>query len=151
MPPPFSTIHASAVLIGAKAVLIRGPSGSGKSLLAWEIIRASMQGPFPFTRLVGDDRIHVEACAGRLLVRPSPALAGLIEIRNLGIRGVPYESMAVVNLIVDLSAVDAMRHPIENVNVTEIAGVSLPRLALADRSDALATILAFLTTESGSN
>ena len=35
------TIHATAVLIGAKAVLIRGPSGAGKSMLAWELIEAA--------------------------------------------------------------------------------------------------------------
>jgi serine kinase of HPr protein (carbohydrate metabolism regulator) len=149
MPPPVSTIHASAVLIGTKAVLIRGPSGAGKSSLAWEIIRTSRQKPFPFTRLVGDDRIHVEACAGRLLVRPSPVLAGLIEIRNLGIRRVPYESIAVVDLVVDLAAADAMRHPI--VMATEIAGVTLPRVALANGSDGLAAISAFLTTQAATN
>ena len=45
-----STIHATAVLAGPKAVLIRGPSGSGKSLLAWNLINAPSQGVLPFTR-----------------------------------------------------------------------------------------------------
>ena len=39
-----STIHASAVLAGPKAILIRGPSGSGKSLLAWNLINAASRG-----------------------------------------------------------------------------------------------------------
>ncbi|HEY6861369.1 MAG TPA: serine kinase, partial [Pseudolabrys sp.] len=33
-----STIHASAVLVGPKAALIRGPAGSGKSTLAWSLV-----------------------------------------------------------------------------------------------------------------
>src|SRR3954452_8120481 len=70
------TIHASAVLIGARAVLIRGPAGSGKSRLALELIQAG--GILPLTRLVGDDRVYVEAAHSRLLVRPAEALTGLI-------------------------------------------------------------------------
>ena len=99
------TIHASAVLIGAKAVLIRGPSGAGKSRLAFELIKAGRTGALPFARLVADDRAHVEACGGRLLVRPAAALAGLIEMRGLGIRRLAYEPVAVVGLVVDLAAV----------------------------------------------
>jgi HPr kinase/phosphorylase len=61
-----STIHASAVLVGARAVLIRGPAGAGKSSLAYALIRAADAG-LPFARLVGDDRVHVEAAHGRVL------------------------------------------------------------------------------------
>ena len=86
------TIHASAVLVGARAVLIRGPSGSGKSRLALALLHAAAQGLIPFARLVADDRAHVEAAHGRLLVRPAEALAGLIEVRGLGIRRVPYRA-----------------------------------------------------------
>ena len=98
-------------LIGAKAALIRGPAGAGKSQLVWDLLQAATQGALPFARLVGDDRVHVEAHAGRLLVRPAPALAGLIEIRGLGIRRLPYEPVAAVALVVDLAAADAARHP----------------------------------------
>ena len=42
-------------------------------------------GAVRFARLVGDDRVHVEAAGGRLLVRPAPALAGLIEVRGIGV------------------------------------------------------------------
>jgi len=67
-----STIHASAVLVGARAVLIRGPSGSGKSRLAFDLISAA-GGPMRFARLVADDRAELEAAGGRLLVpRRSP-------------------------------------------------------------------------------
>ena len=65
----------------------------------------------PFARLVADDRAHVEAVHGRLLVRPAPALAGLIEVRGLGIRRVPHEPLAVVGLVVELGQPDAERLP----------------------------------------
>ena len=106
-----STIHASAVLAGPKAVLIRGPSGSGKSLLAWNLVNAASQGLLPFTRLVGDDRLQVIGQSGRLLVRPAQTLSGLIEIHGLGIRKLPFESVAVVGWVVDLAAADGSPLP----------------------------------------
>ena len=80
------------MLVGARAVLIRGPAGSGKSRLALALLHAAKQGLMPFARLVADDRAHVEAAHGRLLVRPAPALAGLIEVRGLGIRRLPLRA-----------------------------------------------------------
>ena len=145
--PDTPTIHASAVLIGAKAVLIRGPSGAGKSRLAFALIEAGRSGALPFTRLVADDRAHVEACGGRLLVRPAEALAGLIEVHGLGIRRLAYEPVAVVGLVVDLAAPDAERHPAASAGETVIAGVALPRLGAAPGAEALPLVLAFLHTQ----
>lgn len=141
-----STIHASAVLVGAKAVLIRGPSGSGKSQLAWNLVQAAEQGALTFARLVADDRVHVEVHGGRLLVRPAPALAGLIEIYGLGIRQLAFEAVAAVGVVVDLAATDAARlPPITAVNAP-ISGVILPRLAVAAGLAALPLVLASLKT-----
>jgi HPr kinase/phosphorylase len=94
------TVHASAVLAGAHAVLIRGPAGAGKSQLALALIQAADTGLLRFARLIGDDRLHLEVHHGRLLVRPAAALAGLIEVRGLGIRRLDYEPVAVVGLVV---------------------------------------------------
>src|SRR6478735_7393544 len=90
------TIHASAVLIGAKAALIRGPAGSGKSRLVWNLIAAAGHGALPFARLVADDRVHLENRAGRLLASAPQALAGLIEVHGLGIRRIAFEPVAAV-------------------------------------------------------
>ena len=98
------SVHASAVLTGAHAVLIRGPAGSGKSQLALALIQAAETGLLRFARLVGDDRLHLEVHHGRLLVRAAGTLAGLIEVRGLGIRRLDYEPVAVVGLVVDLAA-----------------------------------------------
>lgn len=137
-----STIHASAVLVGAKAALIRGPAGSGKSQLVWRIITA--RSVLPFARLVADDRAYVANTAGRLLVRPAPALAGMIEIRGLGIRRIEFESVAVVGLVIDLAADDAERCPDANATKAHIAGVTLPRLAVAGGQEVLPLLLASL-------
>ncbi|MGB6965971.1 MAG: serine kinase, partial [Xanthobacteraceae bacterium] len=67
------TVHASAVLVGARAVLIRGPSGAGKSRLALDLIEAGQSGRLLFTRLLGDDRVHLQNAGGRLLARPAEA------------------------------------------------------------------------------
>jgi len=143
------TIHASAVLAGARAVLIRGAAGSGKSSLAFALIRAGGNS-LPFTRLVGDDRVHVEAAHGRVLVRPAETLAGLIEIRGLGIRRVPFEPVAAVGLLLDLGAVDSERLPFPATAVAEVAGIPLPRLGVAPGADPLPMLFAALRTlESG--
>jgi len=141
-----TTIHASAVLLGARAVLIRGAAGSGKSTLAFALIRAGETGALPFTRLVGDDRMHIEAAHGRLLVRPAETLAGLIEIRGLGIRRVPFERLAVVGLVVDLGAPDSERLPAAKSTLTELAGIALPRLGVAPAADAVRLVFAALRT-----
>jgi serine kinase of HPr protein (carbohydrate metabolism regulator) len=138
-----STIHASAVLVGTRAVLIRGPAGSGKSRLALALIQA---GGLPFARLVGDDRVHVEAAHGRLLVRPADTLAGLIEVRGLGIRRVPFEPLAAVGLVIDLAAADAERLPPSESAATEVAGIALPRLAVAPGEDPVGLVIAALRT-----
>src|SRR5207247_3840591 len=93
-----STIHASAVLVGSRAVLIRGPAGCGKSWLALALLDAAAQGLVRFAKLVTDDRAELEACHGRLLVRPPAPIRGLIEIRGLGIRRLPLEPVEVVGL-----------------------------------------------------
>jgi hypothetical protein len=139
-----ATIHASAVLVGRKAALIRGPAGSGKSQLVWDLLQAAEQGALPFARLVADDRTHVEARGDHLLVRPAAALAGLIEIRGLGIVRIAYEPLAAAGLVVDLAAEDAVRHPEPKAQLALIEGVSLPRLAIAAGMSALPAVLAFL-------
>jgi HPr kinase/phosphorylase len=140
------TIHASAVLVGAHAVLIQGPSGSGKSRLALDLLQAGGGGALPFARLVGDDHVHVEAAHGRLLVRPAAALAGLIEVRGAGIRRVAHEPLAVVGLLVELGAAQSERLPAPDQQETTFDGVRVPRLAVAAGTDPLPLLLAVLNT-----
>ncbi|MBI3436575.1 MAG: HPr kinase/phosphatase C-terminal domain-containing protein [Proteobacteria bacterium] len=142
MPRDQPTLHASAVLLGARGVLIRGPSGCGKSRLAWALVEAARHPGGLFARLIADDRVHVVASHGRLVARAPAALAGLIEIRGLGIRRLPYEPCAVIDLVVDLTAADACRLPSPPARQSSIAGVALMRLAVAAEIDPLPLVLA---------
>ncbi len=142
------SVHASAVLVGARAVLIRGPSGAGKSRLALALLHAAQAGRLRFAMLVADDRSHLEPRHGRLLVRPAAQLEGLIEVRGLGIRRLPYEPVAAVGLVVDLAAPDATRLPAQASERVTIDGIPLARLAVAADADPLPPVLAALTTAS---
>lgn len=144
-----ASIHASAVLVGARAALIRGPSGSGKSRLALALLQAAEQGALAFARLVADDRVQVETAHGRLLVRPVEALAGLIEVRGLGIRRMPYDALASIGFVVELGAMNAERLPEQRMLETELANIVLPRLAVAAGQDPLPLVLAYLRTSAG--
>jgi len=142
--PAGPSIHASAVLVGSHALLIRGPAGSGKSRLSFALLGASRSAQIAFSRLVADDRTLLEVAHGRLLARPMPSLAGLLEIRGLGIRRLPYEPVAVVSHVVDLAAPDAARLPEDHK--TAVCGIMLPRIAVSSTADPLTLVLAALLT-----
>lgn len=145
-----ATIHAGAVLVGAKAVLVRGPSGSGKSHLIWSVLQAAAAGTLPFARLVGDDRVRLEPRHGRLLVRPAPALHGLIELRGLGIRRLPYEPVAAVGVVVTLgAAAEAAPRLPEHPTTVRLEGVELPHLPCPPGGAALSLLWAWLRTAAG--
>jgi HPr kinase/phosphorylase len=141
-----ASVHASAVLVENLAVLIRGPSGAGKSRLAFDLILAGRCGQIPPAVLVGDDRVQLEMRQGKLVVRPVRELAGLIEIRGLGIRRCPFAEEAVV----DLSATDAERLPPPQALITEVCGVKIPRIPVAVGFAPLPLVVAALTTTAGS-
>ena len=126
--------------------IISAPSGSGKSRLALSLVQASETGALRFSRLVADDRARLQACNGRLLVRPAEALAGLIEVRGLGIRRLPYEPLAVVGCVVDLGTPEGSRLPEPAERKVVIAGIELPRLAVAPGEQALSVTLAWFRT-----
>jgi HPr kinase/phosphorylase len=148
--PAGASVHASAVKVGDRAVLIRGPSGAGKSRLAFDLILSGRSGLVSPTVLVGDDRVHLATVAGQLLVRAAPALAGLIEIRGLGIRRCDYVEQAIVGLIVDLAATDAARLPAPDAFKAHINGIEIPRIPIAASFSPLPIVIAALTTTGSS-
>lgn len=141
-----ASIHASAVLSGGRAVLIRGPSGSGKSRLAFDLVLAGRAGQVPETILIGDDRVRLTVRDGRLIARNVDELAGKIEIRGLGIRTLGFVPEGAVGLVVDLNAADAERLPPPEALKTIVSGVELPRIPVAAGHAPLPLVLAFLTT-----
>jgi len=144
--PASTSVHAAAVLVGDRAVLIRGNSGTGKSRLAFDLILAGRAGQIPAAVLVGDDRVILERRRGDLLVRPAPELAGLIEIRGIGIRRCDFAAEAAVGLVVDLAAPDGDRLPLPEALWVTIEGVELPRLPVGVGFVPLPLVVASLTT-----
>lgn len=112
------TIHATAVAVAGRGVLLLGPPGSGKSDLALRLIDRGAV-------LIADDRVHV-AADGTL--HPPAALAGLIEVRGLGILARPHVAGVPAALVVDLAA-RPQRMP--EPAVRDIGGCRLPVLALS--------------------
>ncbi len=145
------SVHASAVRVGERAVLIRGPSGSGKSRLAFDLLLAGRAGQIADATLVGDDRVHLSAQGEDLMVRPAPALAGLIEIYGLGIRRCDFATEAPVGLVVDLDAADAERLPPPEALEVRIEGILIPRIPIKQGFSGLPLVIAALTMTANSS
>ena len=140
-----SNIHASCVAIGKRGILIRGPSGSGKSTLALQLIDSEGHGlgNKPLRgHLVSDDQTILENSNGRLLAKPPIAIAGLIEIRGLGIQQVKFTKSAQVKLLVDLRpATEIERLPSQSDKYVELEGIKIPHIAIAIGNPAAAAIV----------
>jgi serine kinase of HPr protein (carbohydrate metabolism regulator) len=144
--PAGAKVHGSAVRIGQHGVLIRGASGAGKSRLAFDLILAGRAGQIPPTVLIGDDRVWLQPRQHQLMARPVRELAGLIEIRGLGIRRCDFVAEAAISLLVDLSAPDAARLPSEEALTANLFGAAIPRIPVAPGFSGLSLVIAALTT-----
>ncbi|HUZ72181.1 MAG TPA: HPr kinase/phosphatase C-terminal domain-containing protein [Stellaceae bacterium] len=116
-------VHGTSVALDAGGVLLRGPSGSGKSDLALRLVDAG-------ARLVADDQTELHRIGDALDLRAPFALKGLIEVRGLGIVRVPAADRARLRLVVDLVGEDVIERMPEPRFVT-LEGLSFPLLALA--------------------
>ena len=94
-------IHGTAIALGGEGVLLRGPSGSGKSDLALRLIDGG-------ARLIADDQTELRDIGGAPRLSAPAAIAGRMEIRGLGIVPVPYQASAPLRLVVDLCPPDAI-------------------------------------------
>ena len=77
-------IHATAVAIEKKAVLILGKSGAGKSDLALRLIMDKN------AELIADDRVDIESVNGVLKAACPKNIQGLLEVRGIGICKFPF-------------------------------------------------------------
>ena len=126
MTGPAETIHAGAVRVGRHGVLVLGAPGSGKSSLLLALIEDPRQDAI----LVADDRVVLSP--GETLVARAPeTLAGLMEVRGVGIVRRPCLAQSVIDLVVELRPIgDCPRLPAEDDRLVVLAGLALPRLIL---------------------
>lgn len=116
-------VHGTCVELFGHGVLLRGPSGSGKSDLALRLIDGG-------ARLVADDQVVLTAEAGRAQAAAPTRIAGRIEVRGVGIVQVAAIERVPLALVVDLVApADVPRLP--KPRECRLAGVALRTIALA--------------------
>ena len=120
-------LQATCVSVDGVGVLLRGPSGSGKSDLALRLIEGGAQ-------LVADDGVEIarrgDALIARLPATAPESLRGRLEVRGLGILPVALAAAAPVGLVVDLVAAEQIERLPEPA-VAEWLGLAVPRFALA--------------------
>jgi serine kinase of HPr protein (carbohydrate metabolism regulator) len=102
---------------------LQGPSGAGKSDLALRLLDSGSQ-------LVSDDYVRIEAEDGALFAAPPPTIAGLLEVRGLGILSVPFIERAPLNAIVTCVEPELVPRLPES-QTAKLHGISLPLYALS--------------------
>lgn len=123
-------IHATAIVVGRTGLLFSGPSGWGKSMLAFTCMTEARRLGL-FTALVADDQVLLSGEAGTVIATCPPSIAGLIELRGTGIvRQDHIPSAAMHYAVLPGSASGETRLPPEGETVSLAAGFSLPALRL---------------------
>jgi len=139
--PERASIHANELLFGETGVWIRGPSGSGKSALTLDMIAlATLLGDF--ASLIADDQVLLERRNGRLLARPHPRIAGMIEARGMGVLDRQFEPCGVIHALVALTTADRLaRVPEDAAETTTLLDVSLPTGRVASENARATTLI----------
>lgn len=120
--PSPEMLHATAVAINGCAVLIRGPSGSGKSDLALRLIDRG-------AGLISDDYTVLTRKGAYLHASAAPNIAGKIEVRGVGVVELPYVEDIPVRLVVSLGDVVERMPP--EARFEMIAGVRISAIVLS--------------------
>ena len=115
------TLHASTVARGGHAVLISGPSGSGKSDLALRLLDRGFL-------LVSDDQTMVRLDGERLIASAPANIAGKLEVRGIGIVEIEHVDDVPVALLVEVTS-DVERMP-DGSPARCILGVQVPLVAI---------------------
>lgn len=110
-------LHATTVALDGRAVMLAGPSGSGKSDLALRLLDRGFV-------LVSDDRTLVGSEGDRLIASAPDTIRGKLEIRGIGIVEMETVERAPVALMVELTS-DLIRLP-DDSHIRDILGIAVP-------------------------
>ncbi|MBB5576863.1 MULTISPECIES: HPr kinase/phosphorylase [Rhizobium] len=138
-----TNVHGTAIVVGKTGLLFLGPSGSGKSSLAFACLAAAKPLGFP-AALVADDRVFITQRDGAVIAECPPSIAGLMEIRYTGIVRLPHVSEAEMHYAirpVDPATAERLPPEDEKADVTESIRLPLIRLSAAS-ANPLAVIMA---------
>jgi HPr kinase/phosphorylase len=135
---PSEIIHATTVAWQRRAVMILGPSGSGKSALALELMAFGCS-------LVADDRTFLSVRSGVLHAEAPRALSGRIEIRGAGIFAAEAAGRIPVTLTVDLTLKEGERLPPRHVRT--YLGIPIPCIHRIEGAHFPAAVLHMLRSE----
>lgn len=119
-------VHATCVSVSGVGVLLRGPSGIGKSDLALRLVGDGAAS----CRLVADDQVILSLENGALMARAPAPLAGLLEVRGVGVLPVPSQADARVDLVVDLVDDPAALARLPAPDTVTLLGAGVPRVRL---------------------
>lgn len=138
-----TNVHGTAITVGATGLLFLGPSGSGKSSLAFSCLTGARALGME-AKLIADDQVFLSRCGNDVVAECPPAIAGLMEIRYTGIVKLPHVARAAVHLaILPVDPATATRLPPENEEIEVAEGISLPAIRISVTSaNPLAIIMA---------
>lgn len=131
------TVHASAVALSGRGVILRGAAGSGKSSLALAVMARG-------GRLISDDRTCLARRGAAVLAWAPAPILGLIEARGIGLIEVDPAPPTVVSIVVDLDEAEPDRLP--PARYCDLLGASLPLVPGAGMPHLADALVAFLAS-----
>jgi serine kinase of HPr protein (carbohydrate metabolism regulator) len=139
-------IHATCVVLGDRGILITGGSGTGKTALALRLLDSARKSG-KFARLVADDQLLIFDISGKIVCRAPSAIAGLVEMRGVGVVPIEFEPAAVVHLRVrlcpaaEINRIPELGEASFRVGLASVISVDLPEKMAGDNEIAILRVM----------
>lgn len=134
--PALAPVQGTAIAIDDKGVLIVGPSGSGKSLLALQLLQSAKLAQLP-AYLISDDLVYLARDDAKLILNAPDRLQGQIELRGAGIISRAFKPSATLNVLVEfvdqterLPDERQLTGVVEGVKVSRVRVMPFPKMSI---------------------